>query len=521
MGFKNKTNFTEKFNSIQLKRAVIVGLICLGVVAVTLFFSIRLPFNGIFIPLSLLILALIFKWPSFGLCLSIAIVIVCEIFSTPDIVSPYTSLLLTNINSFTTIPFSATLLEIIIGWTTFATFIKFSLSGRKLHPWSPLSIGAAILGANILFSFIWGSFIKHGDHQVALWEVRSLVYIVVIYFLTISLADSDLVYKALNWIFPLCTLVLCIMSFWRGLNFDQMLTGGDHYLESLNGFNHEDAVIFTIGFMWCLHKLLFNGTFVEKLASLLLMGPMITAVLISGRRAAFASMAADLIVLLIVLFVRRRRAFVFTIIALVIIVPPYLLIFEHVDGPLGLPARAFSAGSGSNEVGSRDYNSDLYRVIEKSNVQLTIKQSPILGVGFGQEFIQFTPMVTIDVFTFQNYTPHVQVLWLWLKLGIIGWVTFWFMVCGALFRMSQLIKYDNSRTTGNMATLAGFILAGFMVFAYVDISLGSVRVCTLIGLSLGLMELSYRKLTIVNTKQDVEEETSLRLIKDEELVAVP
>ncbi len=494
MDANTNSSVTSYFSRNQKRRVVITGLVCLAFGLITILFSSRFPFNGVLIPLVLLVGALILRWPALGLCLMLCVVLICEVFITPEGITNFTSLPLTNINFITTLPLSATWLEIIIFWTIFSTVVNTLIKGEKvLHRW-PLSIAAVLLGLNIFFSYVWGAFLKHGNQQAALWEVRSLIYIIVLYFLTVLLVESEWVFKAINWIFPLCTFVLCVISFWRFMNPDVMDTGGPHYQESLNGFNHEDAVIFVICVMWCLHKILFNGTVVEKLAAWLLITPALAAVFISGRRAAFASMAACFFVLLILLFVRRRKAFIVTVVLMAIVLPPYLIVFRNVDGPLGLAARAFSSGSGSNEVGSRDYNSDLYRVIEKSNVQLTIKQSPLTGIGFGQEFTRYTPMIEIDVFTFQNYTPHVQVLWMWLKLGMMGWMTFWFMVCGAFFRMSQIIKYEVDRSRINLAVLSGFILSGFMVFAYVDISLGSVRVCTLIGMSIGILELSFQKL---------------------------
>src|SRR5947209_6171068 len=98
--------------------------------------------------------------------------------------------------------------------------------------------------------------------------------------------------------------------------------------------------------MWCIQKILFNGALSENLVAWLLIAPALGAVFTSGRRAAFASMAACFIVLLIVLFVRRRKVAIITIVLLAIVFPPYLVVFRDVEGPLGLAARAFSSGTG-------------------------------------------------------------------------------------------------------------------------------------------------------------------------------
>jgi hypothetical protein len=192
------------------------------------------------------------------------------------------------------------------------------------------------------------------------------------------------------------------------------------------------------------------------------------------------------------LFIRQRKAFLIIAALMLLIVPPYMVAFRNASGPLGLAARAFN--SDSAPVGTRDYSSDLYRLIEKTNVRLTIRESPLTGKGFGQEFTRYYQLVNLDAFTYQYFTPHVQILWLWLKLGLFGWITFWFLICSGLFRLGQIVKYERDIQRLNLAVTTGSVITAIMVFAYLDLSLIDTRLMTLLGISIGLLDIGYRSL---------------------------
>jgi hypothetical protein len=268
------------------------------------------------------------------------------------------------------------------------------------------------------------------------------------------------------------------------------LTSSGLYQESLNGYNHDNAILLVILVMWCLTRLVSGANLAQRLTGLALIGFPIFGIMISGRRAAFASLAVCLIFFMVILFIRQRKAFLIIATLMLLIVPPYMVAFRNASGPLGLAARAFN--SDSAPVGTRDYSSDLYRLIEKTNVRLTIRESPLTGKGFGQEFTRYIQLVNLDAFTYQYFTPHVQILWIWLKLGLFGWVTFWLLICSGLFRLGQIVKYERDIQRLNLAVTAGSIITAIMVFAYLDLSLIDTRLMTLLGISIGLLDIGYR-----------------------------
>lgn len=503
---KRKRFSNKLFVKSGFRRILLIGLALLGLILFTVIQSRYYPANGMVVPFIALLVVIIYQWPVTGYFITLFIALVSELFTVPDFISAYTILPLTNINSFTTIPLSATPQELIIAATIISLMLKTIPYGKRLLDRSKTALQVGLLGGFILFSFVYGVFLKHGDFKAAQWEVRGLVYIVVIYFLTVYFMHDPRYWRTLNWLLPAGLALLSAIVIWRFFVVPEN-TNEYMYTESLSGFNHDTAILLVILVMWCITKLLFRGSGIEKFWACILIAPAVFSIMVSGRRAAFASLAVSLIICLAVMFFRQRKLFIITTILLVLFVPPYLVIFKNASGPLGLAARAFSSSTAA--VGSRDYSSDLYRVVEKDNVQLTIKSSALTtltGIGFGQMFTRYNTMISLDNFTFQYFTPHIQVLWLWLKLGVVGWMLFWLIMCSALFKLGQLIKYSHFGPRLSLSIIAGCIISAILIYAYVDVSLTDQRLTTLLAVSIGLLEIAYR--TLRQPTQTAQLETS-------------
>lgn len=436
-----------------------------------------------------LLLLLVGRWPVFGLFTVITVVLFSEVFSNPDHISQYTSLLLTNLNSFTPIKVPLTPVETLLGLTGLVSFVHAGLRHERFFDRGLLAKLVLVFAGFLAWGYLWGVVIQRGDQQAAQWEVRALFYIPVLYFLTMYFMRDPHNWKILNWLFPLAIIPMCLITASRFTIYHDSFSWG-HYTESLNGFNHETALLFVFLLMWTTVKFLFAGTITERIVGLLLVPPGLYCLFISERRAAFAVMAGCLAALLIILLIRRFRVFLVCVIGLAIVIPAYFLVFGEDTGPAGLAARAYN--SANAEKGSRDYNSDLFRKIEKQNVQKSVAQAPLLGIGFGQKFTRFEQALDLSGFVWQDYTPHIQILWLWLKVGVGGWAVFWLIIGLVLFKLGQLVRFGQLGHQVTSCILAGMIIIGIIIFSYVDLGLYNTRMMLLTGVSIGLIETAYR-----------------------------
>lgn len=505
---------SQYYRRRNARRLGFLALACLGLTIFLGLMVAKAALVAITVAAIVLMVAIICRWPVVGYFISIFVVLPCEIFANPDGISTYTILPLTNLNFYTPLPVSATPLEMVIALTLLATVIRAWFKGERFLDRGLTSVSTAIFMAFLAYGYFYGIYIKHGEAKTAQWEIRALVYLPVLYFLTLYCMKDQKLWKVLNWMLPVGISLMGAISIER-LFVLQDSPGNTFYAESINGFNHETALLFVILLMWCSSKFVYGGSRVEKIVAGLLIIPAVFCIFTSGRRVAFAALAGCLIIFLATLAIRHRKAFIISVIVLILIVPPYVVAFSKTAGPLGAAARAFS--STSAEPGSRDYNSDLYRLVEKNNVQMTIKTAPYTGIGFGQPFIRFISFIDLQGFTLQDYTPHIQVLWLWLKVGMFGWALFWFILCTALFKLGQLVKYGKFGNQLTLALVCGFIITTIMIYSYYDLGLINTRLMTLMGVAVGLIELAYR-----NIQRPVEaktEDRTARIHSDQRLVA--
>ncbi len=112
-------------------------------------------------------------------------------------------------------------------------------------------------------------------------------------------------------------------------------------------------------------------------------------------------------------------------------------------GATAQPARAIRSQIDPN---ARDDSSDQYRLTEKFDVTTTIRLNRVFGVGLGRPFIMFQPLPSLTSFwPLQQFTPHANMLWLWLKFGLLGAAAFIARVgAGTQKRLIAALRYSRS-----------------------------------------------------------------------------
>ena len=137
------------------------------------------------------------------------------------------------------------------------------------------------------------------------------------------------------------------------------------------------------------------------------------------------------------------------------------------------------------ELAEAERNSDIYREIEAFDLWYTIRNNPIQGVGFGQKFLQPSPLPDLSFFEFWAYIPHNSVLWIWLKLGFLGFASMLFLFARAVQLGARSAM--SVRKADHVAMVVGGVgyVVMFLVFAYVDIAWG-VRSTVYLGIGFAM-----------------------------------
>jgi hypothetical protein len=211
--------------------------------------------------------------------------------------------------------------------------------------------------------------------------------------------------------------------------------------------------------------------------------------LATERRAGYIAVMVAFVAYSLVFLVNHRKAFFFIMIPLAIATAIYMPLFWNATGMIGQPARAVRSIS---QPDPRDAASNEYRDKEKVNVRLTIESNPLLGVGFGREFIFFVPLPSLSWWEFWHYEPHHNILWVWLKTGAGGFTLFWLLMGTAMARGAHLAKQLRAPEARCFVLLAlgGIIMS--LVFSYVDLGLVNGRVTVFLGMCIGVISVLER-----------------------------
>ena len=323
-----------------------------------------------------------------------------------------------------------------------------------------------------------------GDVRAAVFEVRPLLYLPLVYLLVTSVATEARHYRQLMWTAMAAVLVQSLLS----LRYLETLSPADR--EGLEGLNeHGSSIAMGALLILLLATLTYRKCSVAARLGLTATAiPVLWVFLVSQRRAAVVALAAAIVLLIISLLWRQRRTLWKIAPITAILTIGYLGAFWNSTSSIGFPAQAIKGVVAPDQLSAADQSSDLYRIIETYDLNYTIRSSPVLGLGFGQPFLRPVALPDISKFEFNAYMPHNSFLWIWIKTGFAGFVTMLYLIGRTI-----MLGVDRLRRLGDgidvaMTLTAVLYVVMYTIFTYVDIAWDS-RNMVLLGLAMGLCSL--------------------------------
>jgi hypothetical protein len=223
---------------------------------------------------------------------------------------------------------------------------------------------------------------------------------------------------------------------------------------------------------------------------------MIAAALIANqRRAGFLAFGFGLLICWVMVMSaprsRRRYLLISAVVGAVALAYGYVG-WDAPRSPLTLPvyaARSVIAPESTDQRSLHDTQSSTWRKVENLNVQHTIQQFPLLGIGFGQQFQMWYREQSLDATGFWawRYINHNSIYWLWNKVGAIGFGAFWLLIGSALILgWSAFRRLPDCELKVSVATCVALV-AMEMIYSYGDVSLTVGRNMTALAIVLGLL----------------------------------
>jgi hypothetical protein len=358
-------------------------------------------------------------------------------------------------------------------------------AATRYWPRTHMACAVGVLLGAVLLGIVIGM-VHHGSLREALQEARPYVYLGATYLLTTVLTRTRPAMRAVLWTFVLATAVKAfqgIYLFLRVLNWRPRP-------DSVVG--HEAAYFFAV-FMFLVAALwLFGVSGRLRTTATWLLPFVILANLFNDRRAAWLLLGAGLVVLAAIGYEclpSRRQAIRRTVLVLCAISVVYFPLYWNKDGALAQPARAIHSEISPD---ARDASSDLYRVQENANLKLNIKQGGLLGKGFGVPIDYALPIVNIsDIDPEIAYVPHNGVLYILMRMGILGAIAMWALLGTAIVAGCRLAR-SADREIAVVGALVACSLVAYAIEGAIDQGFFFYRIAFVTGALLGLAEAARR-----------------------------
>lgn len=372
-------------------------------------------------------------------------------------------------------PLEVYLILIFISW-----FIQ-AVSQRKIKFYSgPLFLPALIFLGFVLFGLFYGLYTR-GNLNVALWEARPLFYLIAMIILVSNLLEKREHFVNLLWAAMLGIFFEALVG-----NYHLFVELGANLAGVQSITDHPAAVHMNTVFIFALGSLLYKNSPSKRFALLLMVPIVLIAYMAAQRRAAFVTLGAALVLIAILLYLENRKAFWLIVPVATFVIIAYVVAFWSVDHPLGLPAQAVKTVIAPNRTNASDQASNLYRDIENFNLNFTIRQKPITGIGFGQKFYVVIPLPDISWFEWWQYFPHNSFIWIWLKTGVLGFASMLFLMGYTLMSGARALwRMPRNELSVVALTAVSFVLMQ-LIFSYVDIG-WDIQSMLYMGIMIGII----------------------------------
>lgn len=322
-----------------------------------------------------------------------------------------------------------------------------------------------------------------GDFRTSLWEIRSQVYMVVTYVLATNLIRTRRHVNVLLWILLIGSGLKGVQGTWRYLI---TLHGHLQGIEAL--FPHEQSYFYNAFITLTAILFMFGGTPRMKRMALIFLPFVLVASLANQRRAAVLALAVGMLGLLVMtlaIYPRRRRLVIKILLTLAVAIPPYYTVYANKSGLIAEPARAIASAFTPDQ---RDANSNLYRINEDKDIMATMRTSPIIGYGFGKPMQTPYPLADITgIYIFWNIMPHDSILWVWMRLGTVGFLLLWFMIGTAIVQATQLAQRFRDPRLKGLAVLIVLLVIQEIIFGYLDLQWVNYRNLITLGVLFALI----------------------------------
>lgn len=285
------------------------------------------------------------------------------------------------------------------------------------------------------------------DPHNSLWQLRWLLMTgPAIYFFSRALRGP----KDAVFIGKILLFAGYVKAFWGSLYW----FGATHWygLDPAYVNTHSDTVLYVTVILMLVLLIIEKRTFATKLVSGTGLPLFFWMLYINNRRLAYASMIGCLLAFYFIIpksrIKQRVNKFAYTFGP---IFGAYVAVGKESTSKVFIIAAKIGSMFSSKDA------STAYRDNENFNLIATMKQNPVIGTGFGHEFLFVRHLDNIaNFFSLVKFIPHNSVLWQWSLGGVIGFTLIWMPLWTGIYLAARSFHYAR---VGREKTIALVCLA--------------------------------------------------------------
>jgi hypothetical protein len=350
----------------------------------------------------------------------------------------------------------------------------------------PRSQVAAMMGLMVLLAVIAllrGIGLGGNDARAALWEIRPWVYMGATYLFASQFLTTRRACRAALWTFVIGSGFKALQGVYIWVETRGISPAPQAILA------HEESFFFGLFVILTAALWIFRQRGALRITATALLPLVLLADLGNSRRDAILILGAGVVVLLVLAYAAlpERRPMLRRIVAVTLLASAVYLPLEwNSTSTLAEPARAVQSVIAPD---ARDQASNQYRLEEDANIGDNIKNgNPILGTGFGTPIdYGYVPIVNIQaVDSFILWVPHNGVLYVWMRMGLIGEVALWLFVAAGVMAGARASR-SADREVALLGAVVGAALVGWVAMGYTDMGFFWFRIAIAMGGLLGLL----------------------------------
>jgi O-antigen ligase len=352
----------------------------------------------------------------------------------------------------------------------------------------PIFVALSVFTAMVIYGIVRG-LSSGGDPVTIVWEVRTLFYPFLMYLIIYNTVSTKQDAVRLMWIFIGAIAIKGLVGVFRFVVTLKLNLESIPDVSRANSLlSHEESLFFAAFLVFGLLLFIFRSDRKQLKFIAWAMLPVLLALMANQRRAGILAIVLSVAAIFIVVYVQmpqKRRMLIYVAVALMIFSVPYLTLFRNGGGGfIGEPAAAVLSVIRPD---ARDSASNEYRALEAENVGENIALNPYTGAGFGVPMQVFLPIPDLTtIFPLWAYVPHNTILYIWLRLGIVGFGVFWFLVGRMLLQSTIVARNEADPYLKAIALLTVTVIMSWVAQGLVDMGIVDTRLNMLLGTLVGL-----------------------------------